>query len=566
MVPEREDPAYEIGNPPPASVRRCGVSVFAIIAVALFSLVAAPAEAHAAPATSVLVNGIDIAADPDNTLEFGAGTATYNKVTGVLTLNNVTISDSSENAIIRPQWGQLTLELVGKNTLSGSGRGLYANTGGSLSITGTGSLSINTKGEAVQVDQIDLVCDGCSLNLSSRGWCMSAWGGTVTIQNGANVTATTEGVDSVAVTGEKGISVNSAKLTAETTSNNSGPALYAAASIDIKDAAVISTSAGLHGILARGSVSVSNSTVQATALKESNGYGISANPAIDVSGASELLSRGGLDVTDVVVSPTSGSLLDVKVGGRNAALNDLTHFDGSPVDTETTFGGSSGLGDYGCVRIAEHQHTFDQQVVSDATLALEATCSRPARYYYSCACGQVGPDTGQPASDTFASGDPLGHTWNDWVVTKAPTCTETGAEMRTCARGDAQEARKVDALGHDLKHVDAVAATCTEAGTAEHWVCSRCGALFSDAGATKTVAAEDLAIEPTGHRFENGTCTVCGAKDPDYVTPTQPNKDEEPEIPATGDPASLASALFGAGAALAGAVTVWRRRSSRHAA
>ena len=139
---------------------------------------------------------------------------------------------------------------------------------------------------------------------------------------------------------------------------------------------------------------------------------------------------------------------------------------------------------------------------------------------------------------------------------------------RRCARarGDAQEARKVDALGHDLKHVDAVAATCTEAGTAEHWVCSRCGALFSDADATKTVAAEDLAIEPTGHRFENGTCTVCGAKDPDYVTPTQPNKDEEPEIPATGDPASLAPALFGAGAALAGAVTVWRRRSSRHAA
>ena len=302
--------------------------------------------------------------------------------------------------------------------------------------------------------------------------------------------------------GGKGISVDSATLTAETTSNNSGPALYAAASIDIKDSAVISTSAGLHGILARGSVSVSNSTVQATALKESSGYGISAGAAIDVSGASELLSRGGLDVTDVVVSPTSGSLLDVKVGTRNAALNDLAHFDGSPVDTEKTFGESSGLGGYGCVRIAEHQHTFDQQVVSDATLAFEATCSRPARYYYSCACGQVGPDTGQPASDMFASGDPL---------------------------------------GHDLKHVDAVAATCTEAGTAEHWVCSRCGALFSDADATKTVAAEDLAIEPTGHRFENGTCTVCGAKDPDYVTPTQPNKDEEPEIPATGDPASLAT-------------------------
>ena len=144
VLPEREDPAYEIGNPLPASVRRCGV-VFP----------RSESEKRSRPRDGSNCNG------------------------------------------------QLTLKLVGENTLSGSRRGLYASTGGSLRITGTGSLSINTKGEAVQVDNTDLVCDECSLNLSSDGWCMSVWGGTVTIQNGANETATTEGDGSVAVTGER---------------------------------------------------------------------------------------------------------------------------------------------------------------------------------------------------------------------------------------------------------------------------------------------------------------------------------------------------------------------------
>ena len=320
--------------------------------------------------------------------------------------------------------------------------------------------------------------------------------------------------------------LGSSKVTAVTTGDASYPAIYSVGSIFVQG----------------------NVTVDASEC---------AGPTLAISSS----SPSGSAIT--ILTPNESEDVHYKVVSGESR-DDSSEASGSPLQAYPNATEVIGSSHY--FAITEHQHTFDQQVVSDATLALEATCSRPACYYYSCACGQVGPDTGQPASDTFASGDPLGHAWNDWVVTKAPTCTETGAEMRTCARGDAQEARKVDALGHDLKHVDAVAATCTEAGTAEHWVCSRCGALFSDADATKTVAAEDLAIEPTGHRFENGTCTVCGAKDPDYVTPTQPNKDEEPEIPATGDPASLAPVLFGAGAALAGAVTVWRRRSSRHAA
>lgn len=548
-------------TPPPASLRRYGVAVFAIVAVALFVLVSAPIEAHASPATSVLVDGVDIAADPDNTLEFGKGVATYDETTGVLTLENVTISNSDEYAVIRPQWGQLTLNLIGENTLSGSNRGIYASAGEVLRITGTGSLTIDTISEAIQVDTIDLVCDGCTLNLYSDGWCMSAWGGTISVQNGANVTATTEGGSAVAVTGEDGVSVNSATLSAETTSNDSGPALYTMDSISVSSSSVITTSAGYCGILAQNTVAISGSTVRTTGSESSNGYGISTGGAIEVSGASDLLSNGGVNASKVVISPASGSLVDVKTGVRDADSTNLVHFGDSPISVETAFDKSSGLSDYGCVHIVEHSHVFDQQIVSDATLVSKATCSTAARYYLSCACGQVG-------TDTFEYGEPLDHDWNDWTVTKAPTCTETGAEKRTCKRGDAQEARAIDALGHDLERVEAVAPTCTEAGVTEHWACSRCGALFADSAGSVPTTAEKLAVEATGHNFKDGTCTVCDAKDPDFTEPEKKpasEKEPKPEVPAAGDPASVAPALAGMGTALLGMGAVLRRRSRRAA-
>ena len=56
--------------------------------------------------------------------------------------------------------------------------------------------------------------------------------------------------------------------------------------------------------------------------------------------------------------------------------------------------------------IGEHVHTFNQQVASDKFLAEPATCSSPAEYYLSCACGAVG-------DATFASGavDADAHEW-----------------------------------------------------------------------------------------------------------------------------------------------------------
>ena len=54
----------------------------------------------------------------------------------------------------------------------------------------------------------------------------------------------------------------------------------------------------------------------------------------------------------------------------------------------------------------------------------------------------------------------LGHDFGDWTQTKAPTCTEKGAEKRVCSRCDTFETREIDALGH--KYENGVCVQCGE--------------------------------------------------------------------------------------------------------
>ena len=77
---------------------------------------------------------------------------------------------------------------------------------------------------------------------------------------------------------------------------------------------------------------------------------------------------------------------------------------------------------------------------------------------------------------TFSSKTQLDciHVWGEWAETTAPTCTEAGVETRTCGRCGETETRPVAALGHDLVHHDAKAATCTEIGWNAYNTCSRC--------------------------------------------------------------------------------------------
>ncbi len=52
-----------------------------------------------------------------------------------------------------------------------------------------------------------------------------------------------------------------------------------------------------------------------------------------------------------------------------------------------------------------HTHTFDQKIATSDYLASAANCTEPAKYYYSCTCGEKG-------SEMFTDGTAMGHTYS----------------------------------------------------------------------------------------------------------------------------------------------------------
>lgn len=120
---------------------------------------------------------------------------------------------------------------------------------------------------------------------------------------------------------------------------------------------------------------------------------------------------------------------------------------------------------------------------------------------------------------------------------KTATCTVTVAHAHKPASDWSSDAsghwhacagcsEKLNIAAHSGKVVGKRDATCTEAGYTGDSVCSICG----------YVVAKGVATAATGHSYQNGVCTACGAK--------EPAKDED-AIPATGDLAPMACALAG---------------------
>lgn len=74
-------------------------------------------------------------------------------------------------------------------------------------------------------------------------------------------------------------------------------------------------------------------------------------------------------------------------------------------------------------RISEH--TFDKEVKKGEYLKNYATCTTSREYYYSCECGLAG-------EKTFFSGNPLGHSFGEWVTELEPTDDTDGIRVRVC--------------------------------------------------------------------------------------------------------------------------------------
>ncbi len=111
----------------------------------------------------------------------------------------------------------------------------------------------------------------------------------------------------------------------------------------------------------------------------------------------------------------------------------------------------------------------------------------------------------------------LGHDRDAGVVTKEPTCTETGSKKFICKRCGEEKTEELPAKGHTEETIAAVPATCTATGLTEGKKCTVCDtvtveqtitAMLEHSWDAGVIITPPAAGTPGTKKF---TCTVCGA-------------------------------------------------------
>jgi len=110
-----------------------------------------------------------------------------------------------------------------------------------------------------------------------------------------------------------------------------------------------------------------------------------------------------------------------------------------------------------------------------SSVITEPTCTAQGYTTYTCST------CGDNYVDTYVSA--LGHSYGEWVQTKAPTETEQGEKRRDCKNCDAFETTPVATLSHDHSRwetviLNAIEPTCTQTGLTEGKKCSQCGEIL----------------------------------------------------------------------------------------
>lgn len=85
------------------------------------------------------------------------------------------------------------------------------------------------------------------------------------------------------------------------------------------------------------------------------------------------------------------------------------------------------------------------------------------------------------------------------VTTVPPTCTQNGYTKKICSCGE-EEYEIIPSLGHVEFETNHIEPTCTERGLRGEILCLRC---------EETLSPSETLL-PSGHRFSDGICSVCG--------------------------------------------------------
>ena len=227
---------------------------------------------------------------------------------------------------------------------------------------------------------------------------------------------------------------------------------------------------------------------------------------------------------------------------------------------------------YGTVAEPKHTHDFSEEVKNSYKAP---TCDVEGSKVMACSCGEKETVTLEKVE----------HTWSDWKVIEKPTTKKVGKEQRICDVCKIEEDKEIEKLKENLdntlsnvvnnttnntvnnvvnntvnnvvnnvvnntadntvnnvvnnttddtkvenivennidknkvhehvwKEVSRTEATCKENGTINY----KC----QDATCTEIKVDKETLVVTGNHVFENGSCTACGTKDPNYVEPVEP--------------------------------------------
>ena len=227
-----------------------------------------------------------------------------------------------------------------------------------------------------------------------------------------------------------------------------------------------------------------------------------------VSGDESVATNGGIENGNVSAVSVGETIVTVKsvVDGVQAVVNvnvrEHTWNDGEVTTAPTCT--KAGVKTFTCATCGETR-TEDIKATGHALVVDEAvapTCTETGltEGSHCSVCNEV-----IKAQEEVPA---LGHTWDDGVITTAPTCTKTGIKTFTCTTCGEIRTEDIKATGHTVVVDEAVAPTCTESGLTEGSHCSVCNEVIK--------AQEEVAA--FGHTWDDGevttapTCTMTGVK------------------------------------------------------
>ena len=430
----------------------------------------------------------------------------------------------------------LTVQLEGNNKIEGVSTGIHVRSSGgnaALNITGNGTLVVNSNYLTIQVTSIG---GNAALSIeNAKVTATSSYSNVVTVQSGNSENSSAS------------LTVDGGSLTATAPSNN------------------VSGIRFVFGSGGSGS-GTPNLTVSGNATVRANGSagGITNNSSTGVQYGTGSDSTGGI-VFDGKNGTVYGNVTlqeDLEIGeGESLTIGDgasLTVPEGTTLTNNGTINVESGgklTGDAGGEVVyapAVNTQPTSQTVTKGetATFTVVASGTDPLSYQW------------QQSTNGFDWADIEGATSATYTI-EATTTSMNDYQYRCVVSNSAGSVESnaatltVNEHTHVLVKVEAKAATCTEPGNIEYWYCEGCSKYFKDENATEEITLEEAIIKATGHTEElvgvkeatctedgytgdkictvcnavlekgtvipatghhyvNGTCTVCGEKDPDY--------------------------------------------------